>query len=276
MAGTQIGHGHRKAERWVNPPDLPIDPLRAWRPFVRMESSPTEGQPPPADPGAGSKTFTQADLDRILAKERAIWERKHGAGGEAERAELDRLRQEREEREQRDAEAAKEWEKSKQLLADRHAKEVAKRDESLKTMTAELRTERIRRALVAEAAKVGAVDPELVADTLERKCSLNDKFQAEATDDDGGLVTIAELVTGFLGAKPFLVRPGSTGQGGGSRGGASMGADHAPGSPDLQAARKALEEADKLARASGMPNDLARAQTAHKRVKDLEAKAAGR
>jgi hypothetical protein len=230
------------------------------------------GTPGGGDPGAGAgadKTFTQADLDKILAKERAIWERKHGASGEAERQELERLRQEREEREQREAEQRGEFEKSKKLLEERHAKEVGKREESLKTITQELRTERIRRALVSQAAKAGAVDPDLVADTLERHCTLNEKFQAEATGEDGGLLTIEELVTGFLSSKPFLVRPGSTGEGGGSRGGATTTGARV-GSAELQQALKRLEEADKLAKASGMPHDLARVQEAHRRVKELQ------
>jgi hypothetical protein len=227
---------------------------------------------PGTDDGKPAPKYTDADLDRIIAKkigeERAKLERRYAGVGE-EREELERLRQERVEREQKDLEAKGEFDRAKKAIEERHAKAVKERDERIEKTMGELKADRIRTALVSASARRNAIDPDEVADMLERRSTLNADLKAEALDDDGNVITIDQLVEQFLLKKPHLVKAGSTGEGGGSRGGATTTGARV-GSAELQAALKKLEEADKLARASGMPHDLARVQEAHRRVKELQ------
>jgi hypothetical protein len=227
---------------------------------------------PGTDDGKPAPKYTDADLDRIIAKkigeERAKLERRY-AGATEEREELERLRQERIDREQKDLESKGEFDRAKKAIEERNAKALKDRDDRNEKTLGELKAERIRRALVSSAARLNAIDPDEVAELLDRRCYLNEEFKAEAKDDDGAVLTPEQLVEAYLLKKPHLVKAGSTGEGGGSRGGATTTGARV-GSAELQQALKALEEADKLAKATGMPHDLARVQEAHRKVKALQ------
>ena len=230
-----------------------------------------------ADP---EKTYTHSELSAIMAKERKSWERKYAGASQEERDELDRLRTDQKAREQRDAEAKGEWDRLKKSMAEEHQKALTDREQRIEKATGALKVERIRRALVSAAAKANAIDPEEVADLLERRCRLTEDFQVEVLDEagqrayrGGNELTPSELVEQYLTKKLHLVKAGTFGQGGGSKGGATV-TEGLRLTPELQGAKQALADAEKLAK-SGMPQDLARAQTAFRRVRELERAAAG-
>lgn len=278
----EVGNGSPNAGKFTYPSDYPFDQNRTWRPFIKMESGAGEGQKPP-DPAPGTLTMTQADLDRIvsdrLARDRAT---RGGAGqSEEEKAELSRLRQAEKDRQTAEAERKGEWDRLRKSMEDEHSAAISKLSETGERLMNELNTERVRGRLVGAAAKSNAIDPEEIADVLERYCDLNDALQPVVKDRDGNIRYIAgremspeQLVEEHLGKRSHLVKPGSTGQGGGSRGGASTGADGpAPVSGELEAARKDLQALDVEARRVGTPEALNAAWQAEKRVKALEAAA---
>lgn len=212
----------------------------------------------------------KAEINAAEARARNIAERearKRQAVPPEELEELDRLRKADADRQQKDAEAKGEWDRLKQQLLADNEKAIAAERGKVDKAAGELRVERIRRALVSAAAKHGAIDPEEVADLLERRCRLDDNYAVEVLDEagkhaygpKGDDLTPEQLVDGYLGKKPHLVRAGSTGQGGGSRGGASVSGDAADAglTPSVAAAKTAWDEADTRAKASGSNEDNA-------------------
>lgn len=139
------------------------------------------------------KTFSQADLDRIvetrLARERQKYEGFDDLKKKAE--EYDKLEEAQKTELQKAQDRATKAEADAKAASDR-AKETA-----------------LRAAIISEAAKKNVVDPDAAVALLDKSAIEYDK--------DGSPTNIADAVDSLLKAKPYLV-------GGGSRGDADQGA----------------------------------------------------
>lgn len=146
---------------------------------------------------AANKTFTQAELDRIvqdrLARERQKYEGFDDLKAKAEQ--FDKLQDEQK------SELEKERDRA------------AKAEERATKIEAEAKEIRLRSSLLAEAAKADRkiVDPEAALALLDRSTL--------TLDDEGNPTNIAQAMDALLEAKPFLVATN-----GGSRGNADLGA----------------------------------------------------
>jgi hypothetical protein len=142
----------------------------------------------PAGSGAAEKTFTQAQLDKILEDRLARQRAQFGDVDElkAKASRLDEL------------EASQQSEAEKQRAAREKAEQKAADAEQRANQTLEAANDRLRRAaVVAEAAKQGAVDGEDVFRLLDA---------SKLTIDDDGNVQGADVaVKGLLEAKPHLI-----------------------------------------------------------------------
>jgi hypothetical protein len=226
-----------------------------------------DGQKPgeKKDTGKGEITMTQAEIDDMisarLTRERAIWERKVGVLAK-EQEELEALRKEKLAREQKDAEAKGEWDRLKAVLAKEHETAIQEKQGKLDTATSELHKERVRSALVTEAAKQNAVDPEEIADLLERRVKLDDQFQVEVLDEQGKRaigkggadMTVGALVQSFLEKRPHLVKA-TGGDGGGARGGKSLADGTGRSVVNTEVGKLEQELADLKTRSAKAPQD---------------------
>lgn len=152
---------------------------------------------PPAGGGAGGgggdKTFTQAELDRIV-EERLARDRRSRQPEKP--ADYDELKQKAEELDQLRAEGQSE------LDRERAAKEKAERDLQEATQRASAADERAQTALrnaavMAEASKQGAVDPEAVIALLPK--------DSVTIGDDGQVTGAEQAVKGLLEQRKWLV-----------------------------------------------------------------------
>ena len=155
---------------------------------------PDDTNTPPTGDQPGDKTFTQADVDRIIAERIA-------RAKSAPPADYDDLKKAA--AELADLKAAQ--------LSDQE--KLAKRAEEAeaKAAAAEARANAaaLRSAIVAEASRAGAVDPDAVAALLDKS--------AVTVGDDGQVTGVAEAVASLLATKQYLVgKPTSPGSGGGS------------------------------------------------------------
>lgn len=138
------------------------------------------------------RTFSQADLDRIVQERLARERQKYADYGDLKAA-AGKLR---------DIEEANksEVERAREKAAAAEARATAAESES--------REVRVRAAIVAEAARKGVVDPDAAV-------ALMDRSQL-AFDDDGTPSNVAEAMDSLLTAKPYLA--------GGTRASADQGA----------------------------------------------------
>lgn len=169
------------------------------------------------DEGKPEKTFTQAELDRHIADRLARQKAQFGdyddlkskasKFDELEQAQKSELEREREARAAAEAAAAK-------------ANETA--------------TETLRRAaIIAEAAKAGAVDPDAAYALLEDKAAL--------VVEDGKVAGVADAVAALLEAKPYLKAQQGSQRG---SGGANQGTQGGGQPADLRTADKATFTAE--------------------------------
>jgi len=163
---------------------------------------PPAADPPAAvaDPPAG-KSFTQADVDRLLARQKRVLVSGTEDDTFSVPADLKELRRKASEFDSLQEASKSELEKER----DR----AAKAEERATKIEAEAREIRVRAALVAEAAKPGRniVDIDAAIALLDR--------DALDLDADGNPTNIASAMDSLLKAKPFLVA---------SDGGADLGA----------------------------------------------------
>lgn len=146
---------------------------------------PKDPPKPPADkPKDEGKTFTQADVDRVV-EERLARERKKYEGHEELKAKAEKF-------DELEAANATELEKA-QKAAEKATKE---RDEAVQRANQTL----VRSAVVAEAAKQGAVDADAVVALLSA-----DKV---TIGDDGQVTGAEDAVKALLEEKPYLVGEG--------------------------------------------------------------------
>ena len=182
-------------------------------------NTPAEGD----QSGGVSKTFTQADVDKILeqrlARERKRFEKM------TDGVDIDEAKRVLAEREQAELERQKERGEFENVLK----KTVEKKDMTIQSLTSKLHQIQVDGALLNAASTKNAVSPEQVSALLKGNTRLRDDGQVEILDksgsirynDNGDLLSVNELMEEFLTANPHFVRAsaggsGSSGNAGGS------------------------------------------------------------
>lgn len=169
------------------------------------------------------KTFTQDDLDRIVADRIAREQRK--IEKKLQGIDLDKARQLLNEQEAAEFERQKERGDFETILKST----VEKKDQEIQTYKQKLEQTLVDGSLLNAASKNNAVSPEQVSQLLRGYVKLSEDGTVEVLDangtprynDKGDLLSVSELVSDFLTANPHFVRAsqggaGSTGSAGGS------------------------------------------------------------
>ena len=170
-----------------------------------------------------SKTFTQDELDRIVA-DRIARERKK-LDRKLDGIDLDEARKLMQERESAEIERQKERGEFEKVLK----QTVEKKEMEIQSYKSKLEQTLIDGSLLNAASKNNAVSPEQVSALLRNNLKLAEDGSVEVLDqsgvvrynDKGDLLTVNELVNDFLTANPHFVRAsaggaGSQGMAGGS------------------------------------------------------------
>jgi hypothetical protein len=158
---------------------------------------------------ATAKTYTQKEVDDMMARTRTSLQKKllkpYEDLGDPE--ELRQLRQEAEKKAQAEAIKRGEFEKTIQELAQRKDAEIAKRDQVIKEY-------RVNTPLINAAAQFRAVAPEQVKALLHNQVRLSADGEVEVIDatgavryaDNGRPVGVEDLVREFLDSNPHFVQ----------------------------------------------------------------------
>lgn len=164
-----------------------------------------------------TKTFTQEDLDKVVAervaRERNKYEKKYGS------IDLERYQKLVTEQENKELEARKQRGEFEKILGET----VEKKDSVIKTLKNEIHGIKIEGALLSAASNRKAVNAEQVTRLLQSNVRLSEDGEVEVTDnsgnarytDSGKLMTVEEYVAEWLDANPHFVA--STPGGSGSR-----------------------------------------------------------
>lgn len=221
------------------------------RPFAAATSNDTNAGDDKADKGGKAKAAKLTDLlaenDELqdqfdaLIEKRLARERRQNPGrrqtdvaSDEERQELQRLREEAAARETADLEKKKQYDTALQQVRDGYStKEKAWQTREAQLLD-ELRKDRVRGQIIAAAAAAGAVDPEDVAELLEKRVTMGADFKIsvrdhkdasrEAFNAEGDPMSIRELVEDLLAKKTHLAKP-AEGESAGARGGAAASAE---------------------------------------------------
>jgi hypothetical protein len=177
-----------------------------------FQTSATNNATGAADEGldnqAQSKSYTQEEVDNMMARMRGSLEKKLLKPYEdlGDPNELRQIRQDYEKKQQADQIKRGEFEKTLQELAQKKDAEIQKRDQIIKEY-------KVNTPLVSAAAKFKAVAPEQVKQLLINRVRLNDMGDVEVLDDkgtvkynDGGTpYQVDDLVREFLDSNPHFV-----------------------------------------------------------------------
>jgi hypothetical protein len=155
----------------------------------------------------GSKTYTQQEVDNMMARMRGSLEKKllKPYEGLGDPNELRSLRQEAEQRQTEQQIKRGEFEKTLQELAAKKDAEISKRDSII-------REYKVNTPLLSAAADYKAVAPEQVKSLLVNQVRLNDEGEVEVVDskgsvrynDKGAPLAVADLVREFLDSNPHF------------------------------------------------------------------------
>ena len=169
------------------------------------------------------KTFTQDELDRIVADRVAREQRK--VEKKLQGVDLDKAKQLLQEQEQLELERQKERGEFDNILKEK----LGKKDQEIMSMKAKLERTLVDGTLLAAASSKNAVSPEQVSQLLRGSVKLSEHGDVEILDsngtprynDKGDPLSVSELVSDFLTANPHFVRAsqggaGSMGNAGGS------------------------------------------------------------
>ena len=161
---------------------------------------------------APSKTYTQLEVDAMMARTRGALEKKSSKTYEdlGDPTELRQLKAEAEQRRTEEALKRGEFEKIMQELAQKKDSEIAKRDSVIKEY-------KVNTPLLNAAAKHRSVNPDQVKALLAANVRLNNDGEVEVVDskgtvrytDAGTAFGVDELVQEFLNTNPHFVMPGS-------------------------------------------------------------------
>lgn len=156
------------------------------------------------------KTFTQEEVNAILARTKSQLEKKFQSKYEdlGDPDELRSLKQEHERRKTEESVKRGEFEKVLQDLAAKKDAEIQRRDQII-------REYRVDTPLVNAAARFRAVAPEQVKALLKNQVRLNAQGEVEVTDDSGQVayndkgqpLGVDDLVQEFLNKNPHFVQP---------------------------------------------------------------------
>jgi hypothetical protein len=178
---------------------------------------------------AAGKTFTQEEVNAILARTKSNLEKKFASKYEdlGDPDELRQLRSEAEQRRQEQQIKRGEFEKTLQELAGKKDAEIQKRD-------AIIREYKVNTPVLNAAAKYRAVNPQQVQTLLSQNLRLNAEGEVEVVDprgsvrynDAGQPLAVEDLVKEFLDTNPHFVAaaPATTNSLSNIRGGGSDGA----------------------------------------------------
>lgn len=188
-----------------------------------METEVTEAVEQEAPEAQDVKTFTQEELDRIVADRVARTKRQFEK--RLDGIDIDEARNILQERENAQIEKQKErgeYEALLKQMADKHSQETA-------ALKSQLERTLVDGALLSAASKANAVSPDQVSALLRSSVALSEDNTVEVYDsngtprynDSGNLLSVEELVTDFLTANPHFVKAtaggaGSSGAAGGS------------------------------------------------------------
>lgn len=155
-----------------------------------------------------AKTYTQEEVDNMMARMRGSMERKFTKTFEdlGDIDELRKLKTEAEKRQQEQAIKRGEFEKTLQEMAAKKDAEIQKRD-------AIIQDYKLNMPLLNAAAKFKAVNPEQVQALLRSNLRLNEDGEAEVIDstgavkydDKGNLVTVESYVEEWLNKNPHFL-----------------------------------------------------------------------
>ena len=188
-----------------------------------METEATETPQQEAIETQDVKTFTQEDVDRIVADRIARQQRQFEK--RLEGIDLDEAKNLLNERKNAEIEKQKDRGEFESILK----QTVEKKDQEINAYKARLEQTLVDGALLSAAAKNSAVSPEQVSQLLRGSVALSEDGTVEVFDkngtprynDKGELLTVDELVADFLTANPHFVKAsqggaGSSGAAGGS------------------------------------------------------------
>ena len=162
---------------------------------------------------AAAKTYTQKELDDLMARTRSSlqkkYEKMYGELGDPE--ELRQLKTESERRRQEEQVKRGEFDRILQDLAAKKDQEIKKRDEIIKQYTIDV-------PLVSAAAQLRAVNAEQVKQLLKNSVRLGESGDVEVLDDKGQIrysdkgtpFAVQDLVGEFLKNNPHFVAAGAT------------------------------------------------------------------
>jgi hypothetical protein len=180
-----------------------------------METEGTEAVEQPAQEAQETKTFTQEELDRIVADRIARQQRQFDK--KLEGIDLDEARSLLSERQSAEIEKQKERGEFESILK----QTVEKKDQEINAYKQRLEQTLVDGTLLSAAAKNNAVSPEQVSQLLRGSVSLSEDGTVEVFDkngtprynDQGELLTVEELVADFLTTNPHFVKASQGGAG---------------------------------------------------------------
>ena len=229
----------------------------------------------------------QDEVDELVQRRLARERRKGGnRADDTDNDEVEKLRQFKADKEREEAEGKKRYDEALEAERGKWGKKEESYKKAQERLAKELRQERVRGKLISTATKLGAVDPDDVADLLERHVDLDDDYQTVIRDprdpkktrinSEGDDMTLDELVQELLEKKPHLAKA-ADGEPAGAKGGKSKDAESAGkgtgkkgDAAKLEADYKAAKE---TAEKSPTPGNLTKMQQA-KRAFEKAAKAA--
>ena len=157
----------------------------------------------------GEKTYTQKELDAMMARMRTKYEKQFSELGDLN--ELKQLKTNAEKQQQEEAVKRGEFDKVLQDFAAKKDAEIQKRDQIIKEY-------RVNTPLLNAASKYRSVNPEQVKSLLATNVRLGVEGEVEVVDskgvvrysDAGTPLGVDDLVKEFLDSNPHFVMPGSS------------------------------------------------------------------
>ena len=180
-----------------------------------METQGTEAVEQPVQEAQETKTFTQEELDRIVADRIARQQRQFDK--KLEGIDLDEARSLLSERQSAEIEKQKERGEFENILK----QTVEKKDQEISAYKQRLEQTLVDGALLSAAARNNAVSPDQVSQLLRGSVSLSEDGTVEVFDkngtprynDQGEVLTVEELVADFLTTNPHFVKASQGGAG---------------------------------------------------------------
>ena len=180
-----------------------------------METEGTEAVEQPVQEAQETKTFTQEELDRIVADRIARQQRQFDK--RLEGIYLDEARSLLSERQSAEIEKQKERGEFENILK----QTVEKKDQEISAYKQRLEQTLVDGTLLSAAARNNAVSPDQVSQLLRGSVSLSEDGTVEVFDkngtprynDQGEVLTVEELVADFLTTNPHFVKASQGGAG---------------------------------------------------------------